>query len=487
MHRWLGIVGCLLFAMWFLSGLVMIYVPFPALGKAERLAGSPPIDWSRVRTAPGEAVVTAMTDAPPRTVLLEMRADRPVWRISGVNGPEIDIDARDGRRLGPADAAEAVRAAQLFSGRRAVSCERVFRDQWTVAGGFDRHRPLWKVALGGAGGKVLYVSSRTGAVVLDTDARERFWNWLGSVPHWLYPTVLRQDNSAWRQVVMWVSGPCIIAAMTGMWIGILRTRVGRRRFKAGRMTPYRGWMHWHHIAGLVGGLFLLAWIFSGWLSVDPFRLFASGGITPAARAAYERVGTPPPFAPARLAAIAPGAKRIEWHWMAARPLVVVERPMVDPIVLDAATLLPAQLDETAIVAAAGALSPGVRIAAVDQLTEPDSYWYEIDGRPQLPVLRLRFDDAARTWVHIDPRTGAILGDLDARRRLYRWLFDLLHKWDLNVLTAHRPLWDVLLWLLSIAGTITSVSGVWIGWRRLAGSKTRPHRARARSSRIAPSP
>ena len=78
------------------------------------------------------------------------------------------------------------------------------------------------------------------------------------MPPWLYPTILRQDDAAWRQVVLWVSGPCVAAAVTGMWIGILRTRLGRRRFKGGRTTPYRGWMLWHHVAGLVGGLFLIA-------------------------------------------------------------------------------------------------------------------------------------------------------------------------------------------------------------------------------------
>ena len=34
-HRWIGIVTCLLFAMWFVSGLVMLYVPFPELKPAE--------------------------------------------------------------------------------------------------------------------------------------------------------------------------------------------------------------------------------------------------------------------------------------------------------------------------------------------------------------------------------------------------------------------------------------------------------------------
>ena len=30
-HRWIGIVTCLLCAVWFISGLVMVYVPYPGL------------------------------------------------------------------------------------------------------------------------------------------------------------------------------------------------------------------------------------------------------------------------------------------------------------------------------------------------------------------------------------------------------------------------------------------------------------------------
>lgn len=42
-HRWAGIATGLLFALWIGSGLVMLYVPFPALTEPERLARLGPI------------------------------------------------------------------------------------------------------------------------------------------------------------------------------------------------------------------------------------------------------------------------------------------------------------------------------------------------------------------------------------------------------------------------------------------------------------
>jgi uncharacterized iron-regulated membrane protein len=106
------------------------------------------------------------------------------------------------------------------------------------------------------------------------------------------------------------------------------------------------------------------------------------------------------------------------------------------------------------------------MAAIEVLTEPDAYWYAVDGEVTLPVWRVKFTDSARTWAHIDPLTGALLGAIDARGRAYRWLYDGLHRWDLGPLLEHPPARRLFIWLLSLAGLVISVSSIWIAWRRL---------------------
>lgn len=140
---------------------------------------------------------------------------------------------------------------------------------------FDRHRPLFRIALGDAAGTEIYVSSRTGEVVLDTIRSERGWNWVGSVLHWIYPTVLRSNWSLWDRVVSMVSLVALIAAVLGAVLGFVRIRIGGRRIA----SPYRGWHALHHIIGLVSTAFVLTWIFSGWLSMDHGRLFSRGQLT----------------------------------------------------------------------------------------------------------------------------------------------------------------------------------------------------------------
>jgi uncharacterized iron-regulated membrane protein len=361
-HRWIGIATCLLLAMWFASGLVMLYVPFPELTQEEWLEGQRPIAWSEVAVGPAAA---AAGRADLRSLALEMQGEAPVWRVTGWDGTTASLSASDGRPIARVGEGEARHIASLFGRAPAAAATLIHNDQWSVPGGYDEDRPLWKVSLAGDAGRVLYVSSRSGAVVLDTDRRERFWNWLGSVPHWLYPTVLRQMPEAWRQVVLWVSGPCILGALAGLWIGVLRLRPGRHRFSRNRITPYSGWMKWHHLAGLVGGVFLLTWIFSGWLSVDPGRFFASGGVSRDARQAYAGSGQVPAVDLARLAALAPEARRVELSRTAGRPLLRLEAPAHPDHYLDPATLRPFATDAAAIGARAAGLVPGGRPVAVE--------------------------------------------------------------------------------------------------------------------------
>ena len=80
-HRWVGIASCLFSAMWFVSGLVMLYVPYPSLTPAETLARAEAIDWRAVNVSP--PIEGAHL---PRELLLEMRDGVPVWRIERWEG-----------------------------------------------------------------------------------------------------------------------------------------------------------------------------------------------------------------------------------------------------------------------------------------------------------------------------------------------------------------------------------------------------------------
>lgn len=458
-HRWLGIATGLFLAAWVLSGLVMLYVAFPALTEAERLSHLAPIAWDRVRLGPAEVMDRAGLEPVPGGLSLSMWGEAPVYQVSTRDGARHAVSAETGQVLGPVDAAAALAPFGPGATVRAVT-----RDQWTVRDRYDPLRPFHVVTLGDAAGTELYVSARTGAVVLDTSRRERLWNWLGAIPHWFYPTPLRARAELWRGVLLWVSGVAVAGVLGGLVLGIWRLRL-RRPYASGAVTPYRGLGRWHHLLGTFGGLSLLTFVASGWLSMNPNHWFTPRTPPAAMREAYAG-----PLVRIDRAALDgfphAGIVEVRFTQVDGRSVLVA----ADAGGRRVAT--PSPPEETLRAAAARAL-PEARIAGTETLTAYDAYWYPHHDTRPLPVLRVRFDDAAATWLHIDPETGALLDRLDASGRLQRWLFEAPHRLDFGNLFQARPAWDVVMWLLNGLGAGIALSGVVMGWRRLR------HAARAR--------
>lgn len=280
-HRWLGIAFCLLFAMWFATGIVMHFVPFPSLTEAERFAGLVPVDRGEIRISVGDAVAASGIADATRVRLIQ-RIDGPVYIASGpTRSRAVRASGGQDASVISADAALAIVRAHArqhgLDAARATIAGHSDYDQWSVPNGFDRHRPLFRAALGDAAGTEVYVSSSTGEVVLDTTRSERAWNWAGSVLHWIYPTVLRSNWALWDGVVWTLSLLALIAALLGAVLGIARVKIRGRLIS----SPYRDWHALHHLIGLAAMVFVLSWIFSGWLSMDHGRLFSRGQLTPA--------------------------------------------------------------------------------------------------------------------------------------------------------------------------------------------------------------
>src|SRR5690606_15578008 len=94
-------------------------------------------------------------------------------------------------------------------------------DQWTIQSA-RRNQPAYHIAFDDPRGHEIYISAASGDVFQATSRRERILGWLGAVPHWLYPTVLRQNGALWTEIVIWTSVVGIFLAATGIYVGIAR-------------------------------------------------------------------------------------------------------------------------------------------------------------------------------------------------------------------------------------------------------------------------
>jgi PepSY-associated TM region len=271
-HRYLGLVFCLIFVVWFASGIVMVYARMPEYGAAERLARLAPVDGASIRLAPAEALEQAtLADAPARIRISTLRS-RPVYRFF-VQGEWVTVFADDGsvlEQLSP-DAALDVARDAFPSERGTARFVETLReaDQWTI--GMRGGGPLHVVSLGDAAATNVYVASDTGEIVLKTDRSSRFWGYAGPVMHWFYFRPLRVKGELWYNLIVYGSVVGCILCVIGLVIGVYRYSLARLR--AGMSaTPYAGWLRWHHYAGLIFGVITFTWLFSGLLSMEPWGI-----------------------------------------------------------------------------------------------------------------------------------------------------------------------------------------------------------------------
>jgi hypothetical protein len=235
-HRWLGIAGCLLFLAWFATGIVMMYARMPIVTPAERRLHAEALDVSTLSITPLAAAKRAEVDDVSGVALTMLRG-RPAYRFSG-RTPRV-VFADDGSTLAGVTEADALDAARRWAPAFAstVVYDSLLRlpDQWTLQS--RQHLPLHRVSLGDPNGSRVYVSSRTGEVVMDATQSERFWAYLGPVTHWLYMPVLRRNGPLWTQVIIWASGIGCVTCLAGIVIGVMQYSPSARYRRRSGGTP----------------------------------------------------------------------------------------------------------------------------------------------------------------------------------------------------------------------------------------------------------
>ena len=482
LHRYLGIALGLVLLVWCVSGIVMMYVQYPELTPADEVGTLETLDLGGCCVMPAglSEAETASFDG----LRVEMLAGRPVLRASRTREQRY-WDLASGAPLGNIDAGQASAVAASYAavaGLEAYSPVGVIeRDQWTVYGAYDPKRPLHKFAAGDSAGTEWYVSGTTGEIVQVTTASVRFWNWLGAVPHWLYPTVLRQHTGLWSQVVIWLTILGTFLTVFGVYIGVKQLKTRR----SGRYSPYRGVSLWHHYSGLFFGLLTLTWLVSGFFSMNPWGALESRSFVPeherlrAGELLIDRAWIDGlaalrgrlPQDTVRLEGHVVGGQQflVAWDRSGGRERVDLPGVAAGDSTYTAGGSSPGLTADTrrelrAVLAAAPALlRPDAEVAEAGWLESADAYYYSHHDIRDFPVYRIVYADGER--FYLDALTAEVTYAVDASRRLYRWLHYGLHRGDF-ALIRERPVWDLVLLVLLAGVTVGSFTGTWIGMRRL---------------------
>jgi hypothetical protein len=467
-HRWVGVIWCALFTLWFASGFVMMYRSYPEVDAADRLRRAASIDPARVNVSPLEAYASLRPVDPPDQVRLAMFDGRPLYRFR-VGREQRLVYADDGTEQGAIAPELGLRVAAAWTGQPAgvatFDGAMMEVDQWTVAG---PPRPLWPLLkYSWPNGEQLYVSAVSGEVVQQTTRASRMAAYFGAIPHWLYITPLRKHGALWRRIVLWGSGVGMFASLIGLVVGVWAYSPRRRyrRYDQAATLPYIGQKRWHAVLGLVFGSIACTWVFSGFLSMTPFEWLTEN---PAGAGEISR---------------ALGGGRVPLRGFAAKSprealehdaggLQVRELELItfagEPVYLATGTpgesrLMPVRFDP------APYLDPEIVTGVIAQAIEPlkivearvvfdyEAYYVDRHHELPLPVLFARLNDPAGSAYYIDLKTARIVSAYSSRARWNRWLYHGLHSWDLPWLYRHRPAWDIVVIALLLGGLSLSLT------------------------------
>ncbi len=467
-HRWIGVGLCLFFSAWFLSGMVMIFQPYPSLSEAERLKRSEVTQYSKDLLSISE--LKSFQQESPSKVTLISKLDEPYfWWKSEANSRITVVNAITGDT--PNFKPDQIhKIANNFYPDKTVETINVGieYDQWIVSNRFDPYRPFYRVEFDDVARTNIYISSRNGQILQETNRSQRIWNYFGAVVHWIYPTVIRKNWILWDQLVWWLALAGIVSAITGLTLGLIKSI----RAQSG-WSDYSGWLYWHHLGGLIVGLLVLSWIFSGWLSMDHGRIFSKPNPTTEQIQAFHGVplsgvvNSLPEFEPAYSSNI----NEIELRVIAGEPYLLSKSYTEgnQTWLLNSEGHwqqqdqgLPYQLLRKAVMST----WPDLEIAGFFKIENDDVYAHLRESQMSSNVLRVVLSDPEKTWVHVDSISGEIISIMDSGRRTYRWLFNGLHSLDFPSLISRPALWYCVILSLLGLGTLFSFTGAIVGIRRL---------------------
>jgi hypothetical protein len=513
-HRWLGIIVGLVFVAWCISGVVLMYYGVPHLSAGERLMRLPDLDLSTVHVAPSDAA--AQLKEPARRLRISMHGERPVYRFNTgrVFGRWTLIYADTGKPVAPLDRNAAISwLKDYLPEQQTLRYDAYLQrpDTYTRLPAMQTHFPLHRVALDDDAGTEYYVSERSGEAVMKSDRRTRLLGLTGYITHTFF---FFRQHSWWSALLQWTSWIGLAMCMTGAVVGVWRYGLSPR-FRHKRIpshSPYTGWMKWHHYAGLIFGVFTITWVFSGLVSLDVIPGIRESRYSPQQVAQGARTvqgeGALIDFRSLTVENLkVAGAtvsrtfapKELELLQFGSEPYLIAYRPPTPDTVdewssrsgMDFMTPTPdgehvlvsplrpdrtfSRFDDDTVMRVARDSMPGVLIRDAAWLNEYDDYYYKTVssfdlGLPRmaktLPVLRVRYDDAAQTWLYLTPSPGQIL-KVERLDRANRWGYYGLHAFDFAFLYNRRPLWDIVVVALLVGVAVSSVTTIVPAYRRLA--------------------
>ena len=461
-HHYLGTFFFGMFLIWFLSGFVMMYKSFPFLSRADKIAGQEVIQQTNADLPHPTTVFTAHTKESSNSLRINSILGKTVYHLITEDGTLNSRFAHTKESV-KITQSSAIQIAKNFTGITSIAeviiLDKV--DQWIPRPKYAKHLPVYKVCFADNAHTFVHISSKTGEVISNTSQFDRVWAWLGAIPHWIYFKEIRMHKTLWSQLCIWLSAFGFIMSLSGMITGIVRYK---KRPKAKFKRFKDRWYNLHYYTGLVFGLFVCTWVFSGFMSMSPFNwsynftlsdeesLSWEGGVNSLEKITHEEWQY--------FQQTIQSAAIKEAHFSAFSGKLFSEQFTDDTTKSICLSNLSYQLSKTDLSKQINLLESAHAVLSIDLLEDYDSYYYDRHNVKKLPVFKATTN--SQNVYYVDPSSGKVLLKSDITNKIERWLYHGLHSLDFRLLTNNRPLWDIVMIILLLGGTAVSVTATGLG-------------------------
>ena len=247
--------------------------------------------------------------------------------------------------------------------------------------------------------------------------------------------------------------------------------------KSGKVlhSPYKKWwLRWHHITGVVFGVFALTFVFSGMMSLVDIPSWMQKGKTRNREVRFR--GREGGMLAADLYALdyrkivdsLSDVKSIEWASFGKYPYYVVnsgsKKQFIDAA--DTSRLSPFTLTEEMVRETVREIHGQDTPYTLEWMTDWDDDYFSRRNMLTLPVYKVVIDDELHTRHYFNPET-LYHRQIDDNGRLRGVLYSGLHSLNFKFLAERPLLWNVVMYVLMLGGTFLSLSGVvltfkWLG-------------------------
>lgn len=464
-HRFLGFIICILLSMWFFTGLVITYYPFPNVTNEQKYANMESIQMgnqsfnifdSLNKIAQQEKIKKISLEQFQGQPFYHIKTDQKEYKLSSVAQQiEQNIDLNTIRAI-----------AQRWSEKPISKIDTLAeRDIWIMYNRYIKELPIYKIYFDDEEKHQLYISSKTGEVQQFTSFSERAWAYIGAIPHKLYIPALRKNTKLWADTVTVFSLIALFVGLSGLYVGIdacVRRYKNRKKIE----SPYRKKAYrWHHILGIIFSLFIITWSISGALSLRKAPQWMTKTHNPIPMGIKgEAIGFDKFVLDYKeILEQYDSVKRIEWSYFQDKPVynVIIDNKRVS---FDASSPIVQELNLTEIdIKNVVRYNHGEVDYKVETISDYEDYYMPWTRSLPLPVYKVAVADEDNSIYYINPKNGDYKY-VNNNRKIRKWLFFGLHYFHIKWLVDRPVLWTITLWTLTLGCLGVSLTGVWLGGR-----------------------